>query len=281
MKYDKIVIAGRLFEIDAKNRMLVDVADKGNILLYEHMHSNKVSLDFVYDRETRRIALSAPISDVGKGGDTVSVRIPRGIAYQEYSEGNVKYVFNNVLSVDRGFYLLEELYRDRLAGVLPVMRIAGDFFEVDGKSGTVREELTGNPLQLEHAVKVEQADGIFYQGYYNEEHKNLIAVDMSATSLPKNTVWVEFPSLQRLDPVGAAIKDGKEPYAYLGGGSTRVYNALVVRIIESPLQAVVKENIVKKVESQFARKNRQQEQLLQNARQKRHGKQKKGRKRKM
>lgn len=105
----------------------------------------------------------------------------------------------------------------RLAGYLPTLDIAGDLFYIDIQADCLRP---GNPL-IPKGIPFSGIQQYFswtedkYVFTYNTHHKPQ-EIDLSDLyHIPESIHLVEFPSIERLDPVGYAKANGGDIQFYV------------------------------------------------------------------
>lgn len=137
--------------------------------------------------------------------------------------------------------LLEEKNLERrLAGHLPTLDIAGDIFYIDLRGDCLRPK---NPL-IPKGIPFSEIQNYFswtedkYVFTYNPTHHEPQEIDLSDLyHIPESIHLVEFPSIERLDPVGYAKANGGDIQFYVKQvGIQSHFKANVIPIKESLLQ---------------------------------------------
>lgn len=246
MDYNRIVIRDRMFILDDHNNMLIDVADAERSIAFNRIKNFEGDLAFSYDCERGKIY------EYHRANGLDHVYIPLRDLQTGFKDLFVQYTYNNSL----GFILLDEAYDRRIKGELPVLELYDDYFQVDAEEHSLVNDRTGYDLSLFNAEWIVENGRASYQGYYHVLSRDLVAVDENITELPKNTVFVKFPAMQSLDPVGAAYLDQEQPYSNLFKFPIRRHTAEIQLLEKSPLMKRIAENRERERQQQLQKTKR-------------------------
>lgn len=238
---DKGIIEGQLFIIDPVNQMLVEEADRGNMLKYSQMESDGTFYNFYYNTERRCLVKEMPNSPrQTEQANIIRVKLKQDLANLEsrsldYSDEINKNSYrygNRFIYLGKAFEHLVQLRQDYLQ-----MNIGGVVYEIHADAGVLFKRSDGKTIEMWKLDKSTDSEGAsWHQGYYNIRSEEVVS-EKSAVANPKDTIFFRVPEMKVLDPVGTALKEGKVPYIYLNEFPVnKTQKAELLTLIESPLK---------------------------------------------
>ena len=98
----------------------------------------------------------------------------------------------------------QNAYRERIAGLLPMVNIAGHTFYVDLRMGSLRphDDFSTKGIIFNQIKDYYNEEKGVYQIPYNPTTHQFEPIDLDITSIPKHLIPIEFPSERKLDPIG-------------------------------------------------------------------------------
>lgn len=141
----------------------------------------------------------------------------------------------------------EEMLARRLAGILPVIDIAGHPFTVDWRLKELRPvDDFSTRLDLNRMAMNE--DGTAYLCIYHLPSKSELYIQDNITELPKDAVLLEIPYEFELDPVGVARQYGLRDTELLDDHPIiQDLKAIVKPLSEIRIHEIVQRNKAKKL----------------------------------
>lgn len=134
----------------------------------------------------------------------------------------------------------------RLAGELPQTTIYGHTFYFDWRLKELRakDDMQATPLNFKNMAM--NSDGTAYICAYHIPTKSEYHIDVSATKLPENVVFLEIPYELKFDPVGVAREYGLEDTALLRRFPIpKVIEVKVTPLSETELPMIIAANLKK------------------------------------
>lgn len=101
----------------------------------------------------------------------------------------------------------QDLWKQRLSGVLPTIDIAGDHFVIDLRLQELRHAQNFNPVISLRSFDMD-AEGDHYMAFYHPFMRQLVNLDPKLTEFPDGVIAIKMPNELGLDPVAAARKYG-------------------------------------------------------------------------
>lgn len=132
--------------------------------------------------------------------------------------------------------------KQRIAGKLPQIEIAGTMFFVDVRSRELRAD-----YGLKSRIGLENLeigpDGESYRFAFNTATKQVVEIDRRITEWPKNMVIVEIPGDVKLDSYAVALKKGLDPEAFVKEHPfQKELKAKIVPLSETELPGMMERN---------------------------------------
>ncbi len=154
-------------------------------------------------------------------------------------------------------YSDKELLEQRLAGILPVIDIAGHTYIVDLRLKELRaKDEPHNKIRFGNMAM--DIEGNNYLCFFHTPSRSVVNIQEGITSVPKDLVMLEIPNELRLDPVGTAREYGLEDSFMLEKYPIRAeLKARVIPIDETGLPEVVRANRSKRIRTGIKMKKQQ------------------------
>ncbi|MGV8094849.1 MAG: hypothetical protein AB2L24_23605 [Mangrovibacterium sp.] len=249
------VIEGTDFIVDVEKLQLREKADPENRISVFEMKDVGDGYMFDYSRKVKN--LPELFSD---DQDITVVKIPElvkldpvGMA-KKYGLGveEIKGRTDFDLMVD------QDAFRQRLAGRLTTLDLAGHTFYVDIPMGRLRpkDDFPSGGIVFREIAGYYNDQQEAYVIPYNPKTREFQEPDYrQITAIPENLVVVSFPHESVMDPVGFNRKGGWEiTYGLKGMNIRSHFNAKIIDWKETGIEAIIKENLKK-----MPRQNRQQQ----------------------
>lgn len=214
--HNKLVIGEDLFIIDADHKRLQDAIHPKNSIPYSQMIDGIDHCSFIYNKREKCLA---PQSFIGYNnqGDYVMVSIPKTVLHlkHDYSlRGNDQ--INLISNIhQRGFQMLGLRYAERVLGITPRIKAGIQDYYFRIKENTLGLSLGSTDIQLDQLSQVKTDRGNYHEALYNLSSQQLISMKPLCNSTYEGHYWVRIPDAKRIDPVGAALLEGKVAYSYI------------------------------------------------------------------
>ena len=194
-------IEGTTFLVDIHNQLLRQTDDPANeISFVGDMADHGSHYSFLYDAVEKNIP-----RQIYRDGQLSEVRVPKLIELDP--EGMAARYGWRVRDLhgktDFEVIVDQKLLRQRMEGVLPRIRIAGEDFYVDLRLHELRHTGTFHPVLSLESFDL-TPDGWHYEAYYHPVIRQVVPLDPQLTELPESVVKIRMPNELGLDPVGAA-----------------------------------------------------------------------------
>jgi hypothetical protein len=153
-------------------------------------------------------------------------------------------------------YSDKELLGQRLAGVLPVIDIAGQAYIIDWRLKELRaEDDPDATIRLERMAM--DANGENYLCFYHLPTRAVVNISPDITLLPTDMVMLEIPNELRLDPIGTARQYGLEDTFMLDRYPIKgELKARVIPVEETGLPGLIKANLSKQKSKQMKKRQK-------------------------
>nr|WP_199077435.1 hypothetical protein [Pedobacter sp. ASV19] len=151
----------------------------------------------------------------------------------------------------------QQALHNRLLGALPQIDLYGDTFYVDWRLKELRakDDFAAVPLNLK-AMEM-NSDGTAYICLYHIPTKSEYQLDVAATKLPKDVVFLEIPYELKLDPVGVAREHGLKDTTFLRRFPIqKELKARVTLLSQTALPKIIENNRKKLQQAELPRKGR-------------------------
>lgn len=197
-----VEIEGTTFFVDVQSHALRlrDAPDSGIYLAYTEPSAQ--GYNFWYDKKTATLASANPRSP-----NTVWVEIKPLIELDPIGVSRKTGIPVDQLKGKTDFEVMvdQDVLQCRHNGVLPLINIAGNIFQVDYKEGVLRDLASDNPKDIDFTDLdigyTNNENEIVFP--YDPERKEISELDLTNTTrFPDHLICVAIPRLSTLDPVG-------------------------------------------------------------------------------
>ncbi|WP_130855655.1 hypothetical protein [Olivibacter jilunii] len=236
----RMIIDGDLFLMDTRKERFTQMVGS---------HYNEIPFkvltdigDFYYLDYDRRTKNMVNMADGRFPGDFMPVHFPADLIKNGYLEASPDAARYNAASFreEWGTLAIDKSIFDRLAGILPVIDIAGDSYTVDLN----RRQLLGNEGDSVISLAGGNPHDMINRFFYDTEQKRQVNLDLrSISAMPENVVLVEVPHMVRLDPIGAARVYGlPDTKLLLKSPIEQNLKAGIIRLSETTLPELIRRN---------------------------------------
>lgn len=209
-----IYIAETAFQVDISEQALVYIGQPDLNIPLAGMKDEGEYYSMLLDSNNKTLFKGMLVA--GQHHDHVlSVTIPKTVFEEGFWEDNDGIKKLNKLSFERDWNILisDEQLRNRLAGKLPVVDLAGDQFFLDVRMNELRLTDDFNKrISLDEFYSFDER----VCAIYDKIEKQVISIDGDTViNTPKNAVYVELPDFFHIDPIGYARKEGFSDTCFL------------------------------------------------------------------
>lgn len=238
-------IEGTDFVVDVANVQLYEKANPENKISLFDMEDTGDGYVLSYCNKTRNLP------ELSEDDDVKKVKIPELVQLDPVGMAEKYGISVNELEGKKDLDLMvdHEALRQRLAGVLPTIDIAGQAFYVDIRMDMLRpkDDFLSDGIVFSRIGDYFHYDDASYMIPYNCKTHEFDEPDYNnITSIPKDIILVSIPHESLLDPIGCNRKNGWHETTGLKEVNVKShFDAKVIDWKETGIERTIQENIKK------------------------------------
>lgn len=206
MQGKTIVIEETSFIVNIERQELIEQDDPDNeISFVTQMKDCGDHYEMKYNRREKNTHNTANVDDVVIVEVPTLIELdPEGMAARYgLTIGDLKNKTDFEVIVD------QDLWKQRLSGVLPTIDIAGERFVIDLRLQELRHAQNFTPVISLRSFDMDD-EGDHYIAFYHPFMRQVVNIDPKLTEFPDGVIAIKMPNELGLDPVAAARKYGMD-----------------------------------------------------------------------